>query len=211
MAQQQEQKANQGQQSDAALIAAIAGALAIGASAQATATALSPVIGIPVPSLLSVLVIAMSKPTTYGIATLPSASALSESQGLEATYRAQYILAASRRVQEAVRRGVPRRDALARERVYFRQHLGAVANRLKAARQVDTAANSYGPVLGWHAVLDGRTSAECREAHGRNFNVSDRPAIGYPGSVHLYCRCKAGKPFATSKTVYSVKPRERAA
>lgn len=204
-------KQKQKQQSDAELIAIIAGALVVGASVQTTATTLSPLIGVPVPSLLPILLIAMSKPTTYGIATLPSATASSEASRLEATYRAQYVLAASRRVQAAVAAGVPREEALAREQRYFQQHLDAVRNRRDAAAQVDKAAKRYGSNLGWYAVLDNRTSKECREAHGRNFDITRIPAIGYPGSVHPHCRCRAGKAFVTSKTVYSVKPEERAA
>lgn len=196
---------------DAALITAIAGALVVGASAQATATTLAPIVGIPAPSLLPILIIARVKPLSYGIATLPSATALTESQSLEPTYRAQYVLAGSRRVQAAVDAGTPRREAIAREKVYFEQHLHAVRNRFNSAQQVDNASKKYGPVLGWHATLDSRTSKECREAHGKNFEVTTRPAIGYPGSVHPRCRCRAGRKFATSATVYSIKPEERAA
>lgn len=206
-----QQQQQQQPKSDAALIAAIAGALVIGASAQATATTLSPVVGIPVPSLLPVLLIAMSKPTTYGIATMPSASASSEAQRLEGTYRAQYVLVASRRMRDGLRAGIPRETLLQRERTYFDQHIAAVARRRDTAAKVDAAAKRHGDLLGWYAVLDNRTSRECREAHGKNFNASVRPAIGYPGSVHLHCRCRPGKAHSTSKTVYSVKPEERAA
>lgn len=210
MASTQKQQQPPPPKSDATLITIIAGALAINASAQATATTLSPLIGIPVPSLLLVLLLSESKPPTYGIATLPSATAMSESQRLEVTYRAQYILAASRRVAAALKAGVDRQTAIDREKVYFKQHLDAIANRKMSASQVDDAARRYGPNLGWHATLDNRTSPECRAANGKNFDVTHRPAIGYPGAVHPYCRCKAGKPFTTSKTVYSVKPEKRA-
>lgn len=205
------QKQQNQPRSDAELIAIIAGALAVGASTKATATTLSPLIGIPIPALLLALTISDSRPPTYGIATLPSASASSEAQRLEATYRAQYALAASRRAQEALRAGTPIQQVQDRERVYFQQHLHAMSNRKESAAQVDSAAKRYGPTLGWYAKLDSRTSAECRAAHGKNFEATRRPGIGYPGSVHPHCRCRAGKPFATSKTVYSVKPEERAA
>lgn len=204
-------QSEQPSQSDAALIAIIAGAMAMGASVQATANTLSPVVGIPAPSLTLALLIATSKPTTYGIATLPSASALSEAQGLEATYRAQYVLAASRRVQSALEAGTPREQVLTKERVYFQQHLDAIANRRKSAKQVDAMAQRYGDLLGWYAKMDSRTSAECRAANGKNFNASTRPPIGYPGSVHPNCRCKAGKPFNTRATVYSIVPEKRVA
>jgi hypothetical protein len=206
-----QKQAEQQPKSDAALIAIIAGALAIGASAQITATTLSPLIGIPVPPLLLVLQVSGQTPPSYGIPTLPSSSATSEAQALEPTYRAQYILAASRRARAALQAGVPAEKVRADEQRYFRLHLDAMTNRKKSAAQVDSATKRFGTTLGWHAVMDNRTSAECRAAHGRNFDATRRPAIGYPGSVHPHCRCRAGKPFSTSKTVYSVKPEERAA
>lgn len=200
------------QQQDAQQVAIIAGALAVGASAQATAASLSPLIGVPVPVLLPLLVIALSKPIQYaGIATLPSESATSESAELEATYRAHYILAASRRVQRAVAAGESREDALRRERVYFNQHIEAVSNRKRAASAVDKARARYGDDLGWYAILDARTSPECREANGKNFNATRIPPIGYPGAVHPHCRCKPGRKHATSQTVYSVRPDRRRA
>lgn len=194
------------EESDAKAITAIAGALAIGASAQATANSLSTVLGIPVPSLLPVLLLAMSRPISYGVATLPSASATRESSALEATYRAQYVLAASRRVQAVISGGGSVQDAMRRERTYFDQHMNAVQNRQKGAVAVDQAARRFGSELGWYAKMDAKTSEECREANGRNFVVSRVPPIGYPGTVHPHCRCKPGKAHTTSKTVYSVKP-----
>lgn len=205
------QKQKEQPRSDAALIAIIAGALAIGASEQATANTLSPLVGIPVPPLLLVLQISSSTPPSYGIATMASPTASSEAQALEPTYRAQYILAASRRADIALRAGVPAEKVRADEDRYFKQHLAAMANRKVSAAQVDSAAKGFGTTLGWHAKMDNRTSPECRAANGRNFDATRRPAIGYPGSVHPNCRCRAGKPFATSKTVYSIKPEERAA
>lgn len=207
----QRRQQQQEPRSDAALITAIAGAMVVGASAQATAQTLASVVGIPAPSLLIAILIARSETVTYGIATLPSATAASESQRLEAVYRAQFVLASSRRVHAAKQRGVPEADIRAQEQRYFQQHIDAMKNRRDAATKVDSAARRYGTTLGWYAVLDNRTSKECREAHGRNFDATRRPAIGYPGAVHPHCRCRAGKAHATSKTVYSVKPEERAA
>lgn len=201
---------NKQQPSEAEAITIIAGALAIGATAQATANTLSPILGIPVPDLLPILLIAMSKPVVdYGIATLPSATATAESQKLEATYRAHYVYAATQRIKGLT--GEARQAALRREKTYFNQHLEAMANRRQAASEVDKARGRFGDELGWYAKMDSITSAECREANGKNFSVSRVPPIGYPGAVHPHCRCRAGKAHATSKTVYSVKPRERAA
>lgn len=195
--------------SDAALITLIAGALAMGKSVQATATILSPLIGIPVPTLLIVLALAQSRSIKYAVSTIPSATAMSESSALEPTYRGEYVLAASRRLQGTS--GADRQKALQAERRYFAQHLEAVKKRRAAAAAVDKARAQFGDELGWHARLDNRTSPECREANGRNFSASRIPPIGWPGSVHPDCRCKPGRKFATSHTVYTVKSESRVA
>lgn len=205
-----EQRKPKKKPTQAEAVTIIAGALAIGASAKATATSLSPLLGIPVPILLPILLLAMSKPMTYGIATLPSASASSESQKLEATYRAHYIYTASQRMVQAKRLG-KEEQAFAREQTYFNQHLEAVTNRRNASKAVDRAAARYGPELGWYAKMDSITSAECREANGKNFSPTRIPAIGFPGSVHPNCRCRPGRRHATSQTVYSIKTKGRAA
>lgn len=207
-----EKKAKQKQVSEAEAVAIIAGALAIGAGIKATATTLSSTLAVPVPILLPILLIAMSRPVRYGgVVTLASASASAESSRLEATYRAHYIWAASQRVQQALREGVSLKDALAPEQGYFNQHMDAASNRRRAATAVDKAAAQFGDLLGWYAMLDDRTSPECREAHGKNFSANRLPAIGWPGSVHPNCRCKPGKRHATSATVYSIQPDARKA
>lgn len=117
--------------------------------------------------------------------------------------RAQFAVSAGRRLtgdlREARSRGIPLAQALAggvlRERRYFGQHLEAIWQRSKAGAQADSAAMTYGRLLGWHTVIDARTSAECRAASGRNFLVDKMPAIGYPGAVHPHCRCYPGKPW----------------
>lgn len=199
------------QRSDEELIAIIAGAIAIGASAQASATTLSPLIGIPTSILFPVWKLALSRPAKFGPPPdtgVPNAA--TEAGRLEATYRAQYVLAASRRVQAAVRAGTAQADAMQAEQRFYAQHLEAVVGRAKAAGQVDAMAKRHGDLLGWYAKMDARTSAECKAANGKNFNASVRPPIGYPGSVHPDCRCKAGKPYSTRATVYNVKPEKRA-
>lgn len=195
---------------EAEAIAAIVAALAIGASAQATATSLSPVIGVPVSVLFPLLTIAKSKPAAYGLAKKTSPGAATQSEALEITYRAQYVYAASRRVAAAVASGVSREQALAAEHRYFNQHIDAIVNRKESAIAVDEAAAKFGDELGWYAKMDARTTEECRQANGRNFNASRMPAIGYPGAVHPHCRCKAGRKHATSNTVYTIKVKEHA-
>lgn len=198
-------KEEKDQERDAKLLVLIAGALAIGAPPAATAASLATVLGFPIAVLLPVLKIAMARPMSYGIATLPSATATGESSALEAEYRAAYVLAASRRLQGLS--GDALDAALRRERTYFNQHLDAMKKRKTAARDVDLARAKYGDELGWYAKMDSRTSDECREANGRNFNATRIPGIGWPGAVHPHCRCKPGRRHATSQTVYSVKPR----
>lgn len=205
--QQQQQKK---QLSDAEKVALIAGAIAIGASAQKTAELLAPQLGIPVKTLVFVLLIAMSKPVNYGVVTLPSATASSESSDLEPFFRAQYVLASAERLEVARKMGnLP--QAKKAEQRYFNQHVEAVANRKASAAAVDKARSRYGDELGWYAILDSRTSPECKEANGKNFSASRIPPIGYPGSVHPHCRCRPGRKHATSKTVYGIKPDRRKA
>ncbi len=200
----------QKQPSEGEAITIIAGALAVGASAQTTANTLAPLIGVPVPSLLPILLIATSRPIPhFRVPTLPSATASAENAKMEATYRAHYVYAALQRVHGLV--GPDLQAALAREQTYFNQHIEATRNRRKASAAVDQAASRYGDELGWYAKMDSITSAECRAANGKNFSASRMPAIGYPGMVHPNCRCHAGRKHATSQTVYAVKPRKEAA
>lgn len=199
----QQRKQQSTTRSDAEILTIIAGALAMDAAARATATTLSPLLGIPTPDLLPLLVIAKSRPINYGIATIPSATASAEASKLEPMFRAQYVLAAARRISGLT--GEEREEALRREQQFFNQHLQAVANRRRAASAVDAARARYGDELGWYAKMDSQSSAECREANGKNFSASRIPPIGWPGSVHPNCRCKPGRKHATSATVYSIK------
>jgi hypothetical protein len=126
------------------------------------------------------------------------------------TYRAAYILAAARRINDAVSAaGGPAAQraaltaAIQRETRYAGQHVHAQANREASARAVDVASARVGKaqpdgtrLLGWKAVMDDRTSAECRAANGRNFSATRPPAIGLPGAVHPHCRCKPVKAYA---------------
>lgn len=122
---------------------------------------------------------------------------------LNTARRAQFAIAASRRVMEAMIAGRARgegairagEDAVERERRYFQQHLNAMRQRSLAAMGVDMAALEYGPLLGWKAVLDSHTSAECRAADRHNFYAARPPDIGYPGAVHAACRCFPVRPW----------------
>lgn len=191
------------------LIQVILAAILIGAGIQATANQLSPRLRVPVPILVGVLALALSRPYRFGPRAIGQASALSEAARIEPSFRAAYILAASRRVRDKVRTGTPRDVAMRQEQTYFDQHTQAMQNRRAAAIATDNMARRYGATLGWHATLDARTTPECRAAHGKNFSVLQRPAIGWPGSVHRNCRCKPGPKFRSSETVYGIKPDNR--
>ena len=148
-------------------------------------------------AMLAVLQVLMSFPPEK---TGASGSASLQVIRLNTLRRAQFAVSAARRVTSDIllarSRGVTARQALAeaipRERRWFSQHIAAGWQRATAAAQVDLAAASYGDVLGWNAVHDAHTSAECRAADGRNFSVHAMPRIGWPGAVHLHCRCYPG-------------------
>lgn len=120
--------------------------------------------------------------------------ALRNTRETEVFYRSAYLLNAAKRIDRQMRvKGL--RTAVKDERRFYKQHRDAQSRRTEAARVVDVAAQAFGPTLGWYAKNDGRTSAECKAAHGKNFPVGRRPAIGYPGTVHPHCRCAPGAPF----------------
>lgn len=169
--------------------------------------------GVPVPSLalkvgalitaagliatpavvLAVVSMAMSKPIISGSVS-GKTTALSVVQGKEDWFRAAYIIAATSRVQKAVRAGDTLDGAMQKENRHWLAHLDAQDRRAKAAKAADVAAGKYGKTLGWYATMDNRTTAECRDANGKNFEYLNPPGIGYPGSVHRFCRCKPGRP-----------------
>lgn len=123
--------------------------------------------------------------------------------------RAAYLINAARRASRAYEAGGVDglNSAIERERRYWEQHLLAQARRTAAASAVaNEAQRQGGGLVGWHAVMDERTSRECRQAHGRNFDPNRIPPIGFPGSVHPHCRCSVGQPFATSRRVESIRP-----
>lgn len=127
-------------------------------------------------------------------------------------FRAQYLVNAGQRLSRAYESGGIAELVLAyaREQTYWAQHQQAAQRRMEAAAGVGHAMELWSTArLGWYATLDERTSRECRESHGRNFDPSRIPRIGYPGSVHPHCRCRAGAPFATRKRVEQVLPDRR--
>lgn len=122
--------------------------------------------------------------------------------------RAQFMLAACRRVQAAIVAARSRddpvlpaiQDALTAERGYMSQHIAASGQRVTAATRVDGMASTYGNVLGWQAVKDSKCTPGCRRASGRNFRADRPPMIeghpSLPGAVHgSTCRCLPVPPF----------------
>jgi len=121
--------------------------------------------------------------------------------------KAQFFLAAARRVQQAVKAARSKdqpamtaiRDALATEKRYLGLHVEASAQRVAAAAAVDGMAAKHGNLLGWQAKLDPRCSPGCAAASGKNFRADHPPVVeghpAYPGSAHPNCRCRAIAPF----------------
>jgi hypothetical protein len=189
------------QPSDEQALTYIAGALLVGASAQATAKTLAPLLAVPAATLSPVLLLALSKALPPRVAHPATPTQISDQQ--EVGFRADYVWTAVKRLLAG--------GSIKDEQQYFNQHLDAGRNRHDKAVAIERAAKRYGPELGWHAKMDSLTSEECREANGRNFTAGMMPPIGYPGTVHPHCRCKPGRPFNTSLTVYDIKPHRRAA
>lgn len=152
--------------------------------------------------------------STPPVSTLPIGPATRAMQRLNVLRRAQYLLNAARRLTHTILanptpQGVT--GAVAKEQRYYAQHVHASNNRTQAAALADSTAQQHGKpdpttgkpgvLLGWHAVMDDRTSTECRAAHGKNWLITAIPKIGLPGTVHPHCRCKPGPPWPTRKLV----------
>jgi hypothetical protein len=150
-------------------------------------------------AMLSAIQMVMSMPQEVTGASGPASLAVIQENHLR---RAQFAVSSARRLTSSIltarSRGGTARSAIASampaERRYFGQHIEAAWTRARAAAQVDSAYQAYGPLLGWYSVNDSRTSAECRAANRGNFFVDAPPAIGWPGSVHPHCRCYPGVP-----------------
>jgi SPP1 gp7 family putative phage head morphogenesis protein len=182
----------------AAIIAALSAALTAAGLAAALAKTLK-VAGIGYLALRAVCILMMSWPQDVLEGTGPAQRAIIRVNTLR---KAQFFLAACKRVQAAIIAarshnepiGQAVRDGLAAEKRYMNLHLSASQRRVTAATAVDGMAGAYGPLLSWNAVMDARTTAECRAANGKSFYAATPPAIGYPGTVHPHCRCTPGSP-----------------
>jgi hypothetical protein len=151
-----------------------------------------------------------SPPPTTGVIGPASA----QTSRVNLARRAQYVIAAAKRVMGAARdaraKGEPVsaaiRAQLAKERRWYEQHQAAMWNRATAAGKTDMAALEHGNFLGWNTVIDERTSADCRAADGWNYYASSMPDISFPGSVHEHCRCFPSAPHPRGRLLPGSRP-----
>lgn len=150
----------------------------------------------------------VTQPTMIGLQVVPVVTersiGLAEAAENDSapTWRAAYMLAAARRIDDRVSRGQTLQEATAAESTYRQMHIDAQRRRVEAAQAVDAAADIYGLQLGWYANGDQRTTPECAWANGRNFQADRRPVFGWPGAVHPRCRCTAGPAFPNGRLLY---------
>lgn len=194
--QQRQQKPTQSQLV-AAVIAALASAVTV-AALVAALRGLFRAAGIGAAALTAVAGLILSWPQDVMEGTGPATRWAVRTNAMR---RAQFFLAACKRVQGAVTEarshGEPLRaaiaDAIAAERRYMAMHIGACSQRITAASRVDGMAAVHGNLLGWQAVKDARCSPGCAKASGKNFRADRPPMIeghpSYPGAVHPSCRC----------------------
>lgn len=144
-----------------------------------------------------------SPPPVTGIIGVASA----QTSRMNMARRAQYVIAAAKRVMGAARDarakgepvGAAIRAHLARERRFYEQHQAAMWNRAAAAGKTDMAALEHGNLLGWNTIIDGRESLECRSADGKNYMASRIPNIGFPGAVHPFVDAFQGRRIRVRK------------
>lgn len=145
--------------------------------------------GISVPVTTAALYMVLKGSPPVPMAPGPAMAVILRAQS---AYQAAYLVNAAARMQNAVNTGTSLDDAIAAEMRNLVMHADAQTNRRQSAAAVDdVAGGDPHRLLIWDAVMDDRTSAECRAADGNTFTAADPPSIGYPGMVHPHCRCKA--------------------
>lgn len=117
--------------------------------------------------------------------------------GEEPTMRAQYVIAAARRLSED-----DSDAALKREQNYLAMHVAAGRKRRAAAALVDVvASHSVTGFMRWNTQHDDRVDGTCRALEGRLFTIDNLPDGLIPGAAHARCRCYAtawgGAPLRT--------------
>lgn len=222
---QQQPEAQQPPQDDgladtvALIVAIFASGVAVATAAGMIATILAP-LGIGADAARSALVLALSNPlrprmTARTIVNIqvhvdpgkPPGPAEIAAAGQALEWRARFLIASARRIDDRSTRGLSAADAVAAERGFMQMHITAQRRRVEAAQAVDAAAGLYGRELGWYANGDERTTAECRWADGRNFYADRPPVFGYPGAVHPRCRCTAGPAHEGARLLYAAPAR----
>ncbi len=196
---------------DAAIAAEIASVVVV-LSGAALIIALLPILlrlGLSRPSAvwLCDLVVSQRPTVESPLATRGPCELIEEEQA--AGWTALFIIAAADRLQSAEEYDAEVRNAgmiakprfgtdaaKVREQHYYEQHVEAEERRMRMALMQDAAAGivAQDALLGWYAVPDASTTPECRYANGRSFRADQMPAIGWPGAVHMRCRCHAGPP-----------------
>lgn len=124
-----------------------------------------------------------------------STRAIKKVRDSELNYRAEYLLNAARRIQASLDAGQSIKQAIRTEGGNQRLHEKARRQRLDAVRETEHASKLYGNLLGWYLNPLLNNDSECIAANGNNFYAGLGTVIGYPGSVHPNCGCKAGPPF----------------
>lgn len=182
----------------------LAPVLAAGSVAAAGPTVIASLAAVGVSAAAASAALTLISASSASTVLLPTGPASRATAASEQIYRAAYLVAAAERIQSRINQGMTIRQAVVAERATFNAHRQASANRRQSAQLVDEQAKRTGALLGWSARMDERTSAECARANGRNFPVTARPLIGWPGSVHPNCRCRATSPFAGAALVDQV-------
>lgn len=116
----------------------------------------------------------------------------------EVTYRKQHEAAKKKRKKDAAAvAAIGEQQAETAEQLQQLQAGGHTLTAIQAALLAAWLAGGAdnGGLVGWEAVIDGQTTAECEDADGLNFYANDPPGIGLPGDVHAGCRCVATDPF----------------
>lgn len=207
-----------------AVLAAVLGLLAVGASALALAGALARLLRVRRSAAAAALSVVGYRPGEYrvpftpapprperrrapaplasvpgqeparGRQSEPSKAARDITGRAERHYRAAFMMRSTKRIEATLGRGRELSDAVAREKVLWELHREAALRRRAAAARVDDAVDAYGLVLSWRAVLDKRTTPDCHAANGLNFRVDRPPRMGFPGAAHPRCRCVPAPP-----------------
>jgi hypothetical protein len=119
-------------------------------------------------------------------------------------YDVAFALTGARRLSDKASTGRSFSEAASAEQSYNVQHEAANKVRAEAIVAAKQQKSLTGPLVGWYAHSDVKTSPACRLANGHNFDALRGTLIGYPGSVHPHCRCEVGPPHPDGQFVDDV-------